>query len=672
MATMSRRIVGAPMNTYCRICEAACGLTVAHDEHGAPVQLRPDREHPVSRGHVCAKGTRFLEVARHPERVLHPRLDGRRARWPDAVAEVSRRLRSVIDEHGPHAVGVYFGNPMAFNGLGTVATLAFAKALGTRNVFYAGSQDCNNKFAGADIVHRSPVVQAFPDFEHTHFALVLGSNPYISQSSFVHIDGGGPRAFAGILERGGHIVWVDPRRSESAQRWGEHLAIRPGSDAWLLLGLLALCAPGAPAAARGAERVDGWPQLRAAVADVDLDEVAARTGIAREQIERLALRLREAPSAALHLSVGVNMGGFGTLSYVLLQALAWVTGNYDRRGGLLVGSMARIVDRVFRWSGVHNEHRSRIGGFSSVLGTLPGGILADEILEPGPDRIRALLVLAGDPLRSIPGAARTEQALRSLDFLACVDMFESATARHAHALLPAASWLERWDLALTSVPFVQGPLVQVSGPVMPPIGEARTDTRILGDLAVGLGLPGLRWRLAQLPLDRWLPRPRFGLPVPPVRPGRWLRANRLRLWDERVAQELRRLRTAPAAEPEAFTLIGRRRRLGHNSWLHGGHRSGDAEASAWLSPQDLAALGVDEGQRVEIRCDAGTLRIPVRAVEGLAPRTVVVPHGLPGLNINAVIPAGVDRIERVSGQLTMTGIAARVVAVAPGLGYEDG
>lgn len=653
------------MRTYCRICEAACGLVVEHDDHGAPRRLLPDREHPGSRGHVCAKGTRFLEVARHPERLLHPRVDGRDVGWPAAIAAVAGRLRRIIDAHGPHAVAIYIGNPMAFNGLGLLASLAFAKALGTRNVFYAGSQDCNNKFAGADIVHRSPVVQAFPDLQHTHFALVLGSNPYVSQSSFVHMEGGSASTFAGILARGGQVVWVDPRRSESAQRWGEHLAIRPGTDAWLLLGLLSLCADGAPSPAR----VEGWAELRAAVRGVDLDEVAARTGIARAEIERLAARLRAAPSAALHMSVGVNMGGHGTLAYVLLQALAWATGNYDRRGGLVVGALARPVDWFYRWSGLHNEHRSRIGGFPSLLGTLPGGVLADEILEPGPERVRALLVLAGDPLRSIPGAGRTEQALRSLDLLACVDVFESATGRHAHALLPATTWLERWDVALASAPFLQGSRLPVSGPVMPPRGEARPDVRILGDLAVALGLPGVRWRMARWPLERWLPRPRVGLPVPPVRPGRWLRRNRLRLWDDRVAAELERLRAVPAAvglaEPEGFVLVGRRRRLGHNSWLHGGQRSGEPEAIAWMGPADLAALGARDGQTIEIRSEIGSLRIPVRAVEGLAPRTVVVPHGLPELNINALIPAGAAHIERVSGQLTMTGIPARVVA-APG------
>jgi len=653
--------VSGPMRTYCRICEAACGLQVVSDAAGVPVRLRPDRGHPSSRGYACAKGTRFLEVAHHPERVLHPRLHGQRVGWSRAIEQVAQRLRRIIDAHGPHAVGVYFGNPMAFNAAGVVSTLALGKALGTRNVFYAGSQDCNNKFAGADIVHGSPVIQAFPDLAHTDFALVFGSNPYVSQSSFVHLEGGGPAAFGGILERGGEVVWVDPRRTESARRWGEHLPIRPGTDAWLLLGLLRECADGAPPP----EAVDGWPRLREAVAGVSLSEVAERTGIERSRIEALAARVRAAPSVALHMSVGVNMGGFGTLAYVLLQALAWATGNYDRRGGLLVNPLSRAVQRIYDWAGVHNEHRSRVGGFASVLGTLPGGVLADEILQPGPERIRALLVLAGDPLRSIPGAARTEAALRSLDLLACVDMFVNATGRLAHAVLPAASWLERWDMALTSVPFLQTPCIQVSGPVLPPMGSARPDAWILGQLAGALGLPGLHWWLARRGLDRWLPRPRFGLPALPLRPGRWLGRRRLRLWDERVAGELQRLCDTPPAPADGFTLIGRRRRLGHNSWLHGGQRSGDPEAAAWLSPADLDELGLHEGQAVEIHCEGGSLRIPARSAEGLASRTVVVPHGLPQLNVNGLIPGGVEHIERVSGQLRMTGIPARVVPSDP-------
>jgi len=242
-------------------------------------------------------------------------------------------------------------------------------------------------------------------------------------------------------------------------------------------------------------------------------------------------------------------------------------------------------------------------------------------------------------------------------------MFESATGRHAHALLPAASWLERWDVAISTVPFQQARLIQISGPTMKPLGETRTDAAILGDLAVAMGLPGAHWRLMRRGLDRWLPRPKYGVPGPRVRPGRWLQRNRLRFWDERVEAEVKRLRAQPERGSGRFVLIGRRRRLAHNSWLHGGQRTGEPEAVAWLSAEDLAELGIEEGATIEIECEAGSLRIPVRAAEGLSKGTVVVPHGLPGINVNALIPAGEENIERVSGQLTMTGIPTRVRVV---------
>lgn len=647
------------MQTYCRICEAACGLQADIDVEDGRVRLRPDRDHPTSRGYACAKGTRFGEVADHSARVLVPRVHGRDTDWKTATRFVGSRLREIIDRHGPHAVGIYYGNPLAFNALGFVATLGFAKALGTRNVYYAGSQDCANKFAGADIVHGSPVVQALPDFGRTQLAVVFGSNPYVSQSSFVHLEGGGPANFGALVQRGGQVVWVDPRRSESAAKWGEHQPIVPGTDVWLLAALVKLCADDAPSSSR----VQGWPQLRQAVAAIDLDDVATRTGIERETIETLAARIRRAERATFHMSVGVNMGGFGTLSYVLLQALAWVTGNYDREGGLLVHPLSRAVDWAFRRAHLLDDQRSRVGDFASVMGALPGGILADEILTPGPERIRALLVVAGDPVRSIPGSTRLQEALGSLDLLACVDMFDNATSRHAHAFLPAASWLERWDVAISTMTFQQTSLLQATRPAIAPRGQSRTDARILADLALAARLRGsVAWRLARLPLDKWLPAPGYGFRVPVPRPGRWLRRNRLRLWEPRVAEEFRRLAAAPRPARDAFTLIGRRRRLGHNSWLHGGQRDGSSESVAWLRADDLRALGVQEGGQIEICVDERRLRIPAQAHEGLAPRTVVVPHGLPELNVNELLGAGPDAIERVSGQLTMTGIAASVSA----------
>ena len=153
------------------------------------------------------------------------------------MAFVAQRLRPILERYGPHAVGIYFGNPLAFNTLGLLTMLVFMRALGTRNVFSAGTQDCQNKFAGSQIVHGSPLIHPLPDFEHTDVAVLLGTNPAVSQTSFVHLEGGST-VFDRLQQRGGKIIWIDPRYTESAQRWGEHIAIHPGTDIFLLLALL--------------------------------------------------------------------------------------------------------------------------------------------------------------------------------------------------------------------------------------------------------------------------------------------------------------------------------------------------------------------------------------------------------------------------------------------------
>jgi anaerobic selenocysteine-containing dehydrogenase len=143
--------------TYCRICEAACGLLVERDEHQNPIKLLPDKNHPISKGYICAKGTRFLEVARHPSRLTHPMKRGddgvlRPVSWDEALQFVSKKLKAIRGQYGDHAVGLYYGNPLAFSALGIIGLINFMKALKTRNVFSSGTQDCQNKFAGGELM----------------------------------------------------------------------------------------------------------------------------------------------------------------------------------------------------------------------------------------------------------------------------------------------------------------------------------------------------------------------------------------------------------------------------------------------------------------------------------------------------------------------------------------
>lgn len=682
---MSERI-----KTYCRICEAACGLEVdrSDSEH---LKIRPDREHPVSAGFVCAKGTRFAEVAFHPSRLLEPHVRSagalREVSWEIALAEVRARILPILEEHGPHAVALYIGNPLAFNAFGQLAALFFARALGTRNVFTAGSQDCNNKFAAASILHGSPAIQPIPDFDHCELAVLFGTNPAVSQSSFVHLEGGAS-IFDRMEARGARIVWVDVRRTESARRWGEHLTIRPGTDVWLILALLGLFADRAPRDAR----VEGLDRLLALATEITPERAAAITGIDAGAIRELA-RAIGSVRTALHMSVGVNQGPFGTLSYVALQALAYVSNNYDRRGGSLFSPLGVHAARITKAVGLFTSRAtSRVGGFPTVFDSLPGGILADEIVTEGAERVRALIVIAGDPLRSIPGAGRLAEALERLDALVCIDLFESLTGRHADVLLPCTSWLERADFALPGLPLQTVDLLQTTRAVIDPIGETRHDHQILAGLSLALDRPlfgsetiatwlasadadramtaitGLAWRM----FDRRIERRGYGIRVARPEPSSYLgrgpmtAGNRVRFWDRSLEGERARLALHERALREAsgFVLVGRRRRIGHNSWLHGGTRGGALEGEAWLHPADMSALGIEDGASIELRTEAARARIPAIAKEGVQRGTIVVPHGELDVNVNELLPSGPAHIERLSGMLVMTGVPVEVRVLA--------
>ncbi len=667
MQTTTRR-------TFCRICEAACGLVADVDAGGAVTRLVPDRQHPVSAGFVCAKGTRFHEVTNHPNRLRHPmrrRLDGalERISWDAAFDLIGQKVRPIIERHGPHAVGVYWGNPLAFDALGTLGLLMFSKALDSRNFYSAGSQDCNNKFAGAEIVHGSPFIHPVPDVDRTDLAVLFGTNPAISQGSFVHLDGGST-AFDRLIARGGRTVFIDPRETESAARWGGHLGIRPGTDVWLLLALLRLLAD-----REAYSEVTGLDTLVGIARRHDVTRAAAMTGISVAQIQTLAEQIKRAGAVVFHMGVGVNMGPFGTLAYVLQQALSYVTGNMDRAGGSLFHPMAFHFDRLAQSAGVGVTKRiSRIGGYESVLDTLPGGILADEITTRGHERVRAMFVAAGDPVRSIPRGDKLADALEQLDFLVSIDLFENETGRRADLLLPTPTWLERWDLAMPSLLFQTGSLLQSASPVTHPPGDVRSELEIFGRASLALGRPlvansrRLTRAFLKAPIERWLDRATrgfgggYGVPIPGPVPGSAIKKSKLRFWDDRLDAEVARMVEVAAIleRRTGFTLICRRRRIAHNSWLQGGSRDGNSETVAWLSPADADTLGVGPEGGLRIQSAHGAIELPVRAKKGITPGTVVVPHGLPDVNVNALLPSGEGYIERLSGMLWMTGVPVEV------------
>ena len=665
----------AQKKTFCRICEAHCGLHVDFDAEGAITSLRPDREHPVSQGYVCAKGTRFLEVANHPQRLMHPLVrqpDGtyQQVSWKEALDYFKERIRPILNSSGPHAIAMYLGTPAIHNSLGALAYVGLARALGTRNVYSVASQDNASKMVAARLVHGNEWIAPIMDLDHADFALLLGTNPAVSQGTYLHLRGG-TTAFDRFKKRGGDLVIVDPRRTESVKRWGGHVPIHPGTDIFLLLALLHELRD----LARPNARVSGLDELLQVAAEYPAERAVLLTGIPLERIHALASSIRQAERATFFLSVGVNQGPFGTLSAVALQALAYLSGNFDRQGGLLFQPWVVVLGWLFRLS----PQRSRIGAYLSNAGGLPAGILPDEILTPGEGQIRALIVMSGNPLTSVPDETRLRQAFQQLELLVCIDLFQNQTGQEADVLLPATTWLERFDVGAWNAMFTQAPFLESTSPMRPAPQACRPEWQILLDLSIAAGRPvfGLLTRLVravnwdallQLVIDvttfpfKHSMRGGRGIPWRPPKGGTYLHGKHLvRFWHPELEGERERLacyateQSHVQTEAATFTLLSRRRRLAQNSWIHGATRDGRTEASAWLCCDDMERLSVQEGEDILVSSAAGSIRLPAWSHEGVLPGMVVVPHGLPEANVNILIGNDRSLIEPLSGMHRMTG-----------------
>lgn len=574
--------------TYCRICEAHCGLQVDFDEMGNIKKIRPDSEHPISQGFICAKGLKFLNIADHPERILQPQIrqnDGslKSASWDEALKYFEDKIRPIIAQHGVHSVAIYFGTPMIHNTLGSLTLFRWIRALGTRNVFSAASQDNSNKFTAQKIIHNSCWVMPISDIEHADFMLLMGTDPVVSQGTFVHMPHG-TKAYDNFIKRGGEMVIVDPRKSESAKRWGGHLRIILGTDIYLLLAILNELRD-----LYKADEPHGLDKLLE-IAKLYPAEVASEiTGIDADEIRNLAQKIRQAKHATFISAVGINQGAFGTLCVIALQAIAYLTGNFDAKGGLLFNPWAHILEWLI---GTPAQH-SRIGNYKSHIGGMPCGILGDEILTEGDGQIKALIVVAGNPLTSAPDENKLRKAFKNLDFLVSIDIFENQTGKLADTILPGTSWLERYDLAAWDAMYENEPMLQSTPPTRKTPNETRQEWKIITQLSIASGKPVFGFNLLAklwgsiywdkvLPIltkpIQWLFRGRLqgtdALPWYQPKAGIYSGKNKqkLRFWDDGLDNEVSRLNTFSQSvlqdDTHTLLLMGRRRRLAQNSWIH--------------------------------------------------------------------------------------------------------
>jgi len=443
----------------CPLCEATCGLLLEVDGDRV-VRIRGDRDDPFSRGYLCPKGPALKELHEDPDRLRRPLLrEGgghREVSWEEAFAAVERGLAPMLREHGGGAVALYLGNPNVHNLAGPFYVRPLVRALGTRQVYSASTVDQMPKHVSSGLLFGSPDAIPVPDLDRTDHLLMLGANPLESNGSLCTAPDF-PGRLKALRARGGKLVVVDPRRTRTARRADEHLFVRPGGDAFLLVGLLhALFAAGRahPGEALAAH-VEGLERVEQAVAPFAPERVAPACGVPAATIRRLAGELADAPSAAVYGRIGTHTTPFGTLASWAVDALNLLTGNLDRPGGAMfpLAAHARVRPRPGGRGFTTGRWRSRVHGHPEVRGELPAATLADEIATPGEGQVRAVITVGGNPVLSTPDAARLDAALAGLAFMVSVDPYLNETTRHADVVLPPPSPLERphYDVAFTTL-----------------------------------------------------------------------------------------------------------------------------------------------------------------------------------------------------------------------------
>ncbi|MFI8747290.1 molybdopterin oxidoreductase family protein [Pseudomonas sp. NPDC077186] len=692
----------------CHLCEAICGLAIETEAQAdGSTQIRSikgDAQDSFSRGHICPKAVALQDIQNDPDRIRQPmRRIGEQWQaiaWDDAFELVAERLSAIRAEHGQNAVAVYQGNPSVHNyGLMTHSNY-FLGLLKTRNRYSATSVDQLPHHLTSHLMYGHGLLIPIPDIDHSDFMLILGGNPLASNGSIMTVPDVEKRLKA-IQARGGKLVVVDPRRSETAAIADQHLFVRPGGDAALLLGLLnTLFEEGLTRASH--LPVAGLEQVRTAIAAFTAEAMSERCGVPAQAIRQLARDFAAADKAVCYGRMGVSTQAFGTLCQWLVQLINLVTGNLDRVGGVLCTLPA--VDLVASTSGGHfNRWQSRVSGLPEYGGELPVSALAEEMLTPGEGQIRALVTVAGNPVLSTPNGRQLEQALDGLEFMLSVDFYINETTRHADLILPPTAPLEHDHYDTTFNVFAVRNVTRFNEAILAKPDGALHDWEIFVGLAKAFAARnalelkptmapeqmidmGLRFgpygdrseRKLSLAALRDHPH---GLDLGPLQANLAARlktaSKAVEAAPELLLGDLARFAAQLPPAADQLLLIGRRHVRSNNSWMHNYHRlvKGKPRHQLLMNPADLARRGLVDGQRVRVRSRVGSIEVEVAASDEMMAGVVSLPHGWgharpgvqmaiareqPGASANDLTDE--RQLDALSGNAALNGVPVEVVA----------
>ena len=696
----------------CHLCEAMCGLVI-QTEGDKVTDVRGDKDDPLSRGHVCPKAAALQDIHEDPDRLRKPMKRIRTApgeyqhveiEWSEALDLAADALASTIEKQGIDAIGAYFGNPSVHNyGMLTHQRNLF-RHIRTRNRFSATSVDQLPHHLVSLWCFGHMLLHPIPDVDRTHYFLMLGANPLASNGSIWTVPDVRQR-LKDLKSRGGKLVVVDPRRTETAELASEHLFIRPGSDAAFLLAMIHvlfrddLVAPGPLG-----DFTDGLDEVAAAVSELSPDWAAPLTGIEADDIVRIAHELAEAEAGICYGRMGVSTQAYGALCQWAIQVINVATGHLDKPGGSLFTRPA--MDQVVNTNpGGFGRFASRGRGLPEFNYELPAATMVDEIRTEGEGQIRLMFTGAGNPVLSTPNGRALDEALEEVDFMISVDPALNETTRHADVILPPTSPLEHdhYDIAFHNLAIRN--TARYSPAVFDKPEGAMHDWEIFSELgarvAARLNLEPMPtyppdrmvdaalksgpygehtdW---QLSIDKLKAHP-SGIdlgPLEPSCPERLQTPNqRIQLAIPEVLADIERFVKDTDVAGDHYRLIGRRHVRDNNSWMHNHHRlmKGKPRCQLLMHPDDVAKEGWQSGMIVTIESRVGAIDAELAASDEMMPGVVSLPHGYghglagtrgevasrhAGVSCNDITDE--QFVDQLSGNAAVNGVSVRLSAAA--------
>lgn len=650
-------------STYCRICQAACGV-LADVRDNRIVRITGDRDNPMSRGFTCPKGRRGGDLLAGPERLTQSQARNASGAFEpiaaeDAAQRIAGQLQAIIAEHGPDAVGVFMGTQSVFATLTRPMGRAWFAATGSRKFFATMTIDQSAKWVAA--ARMGEYLGGRQSFGEADVWVLAGTNPLVS------VNGG---AGDGVLmqnpsvelaearKRGMKLVVIDPRRTESAFQADIHLSPRPGCDALIFAGMLNLilserlydrefCA----------RHANGLADLAAAVAEATPERVARIADIPREDFVAATRLFAAGPRGRIFTGTGVCMGRHSNLAEHLATCLNVVCGRFQREGDLATGNAVLGADVAPR-AEVAPPDRTWERGYQTRLGAgllrgeVPTNTMCDEILAPGADRLRALVVWGGNPVVALPDSDKALRALSSLDLLVTIDTRMSETARIADYVIAPTMTYERADNTVNLEPYFAHPYAMATEAIVAPPPGVIEDWQFFWLLGKAMGkqmtlagrdldmevmprsadLLALLAAHGRVPLAEVAAAP-HGFAAPPrktrVAPAREeARCNRLELLPGDVHAELESMLAEASEPPEGeFRLAVRRMRELMNSLGREIDRLPRQPFNpAFLNPSEMERLDLAEDSPVRISSAHGSVLAQARSDETVRPGVVAMTH----------------------------------------------